>query len=315
MKTLSAVLAATGAAALVLVGASPAVAAGNAIDPGDSLYAIACDSSVPPWQLLSVESTTAASTAIGTGTADPAEGTCAGQPAWDFTANKSYYIQWAYDGQESTTSLATIDTATGLSTTIGEFIWVNGEFPTPIDVDAIAIGPNSDAYAVADGDLYSLNLSNADLVPIGSTLYDTYAFAFDQKTSQYYAITFNGSINVIDVTDGTFDFVANVVVPDTYGIYSLQFDQAGTFWIEADDDSDSGAGLWSFTLATVATPVYSGQFENDPYYTEALLIIFGSLALADTGAELSSVAPIAAGAAGIALLGAALILAKRRRAA
>ena len=51
--------------------------------------------------------------------------------------------------------------------------------------------------------------------------------------------------------------------------YSLQIDGGGQFWIEVDDPGEPYyATLWSFTLPTFATPVYSGIFEDDPYYTE-----------------------------------------------
>jgi len=315
MKTLSAAFALTGAAALVLIGATPAHAAGNAIDPGDSLYSISCDSNWNLWQLFGVDSTTAFSTKIGDGSGStPDSPACAGQPAYDFTTGSSYYIQWYYDGDVNVASLAKIDTGTGASTTINEFVWVNGEFPTAINVDAIAIGPNSTAFALAEGVLYSLNLANADLTPVGSSLVDTYAFAYDQKTGQYYAIDDSRDIFTVDVTDGSFDYIDTVAIPGEDGIYSLQFDEAGTFWVQADEDSEGGAGLYSFTLATVGAPVYSGSFTDDPYYTEALLIVPGA-ALAATGTDLGAIVPLAAGAGALALVGMALLIVRRRRAA
>ncbi len=53
MRIQSIALTATAIGALLLVGAAPANAAGNQIDPGDSLYALNCDDNVyNDWQLL-----------------------------------------------------------------------------------------------------------------------------------------------------------------------------------------------------------------------------------------------------------------------
>jgi hypothetical protein len=302
---------------LLTLGVAPAAAAGNAIDPGDSLYALSCDSAYPNFQLFSVDSTTAFSTPVGEGTI-PNTDTCAGQPAYNPATGVSYYIQW-FD--EDPAQLATIDVATGVSTSIGVFYWPNGEFPENIEADAIAIGGDGAAYMVADGTLYSLNLSTG-YVEVIAPLSESYlyGFAWDSKTGLFFVINDDWDVFQIDVTDGTLDYVGTLTIaqPGVYGSYSLQFDKAGKLWIEINVDDGVWEGgmatLWSATLTTLDAPVLSGVFTDDPFYTEALLIIPGKPALAATGSSLESLAPWALGGAVVLLLGAgALIAAARTR--
>lgn len=324
MKFAAAVLSGASIVALSLAVVTPASAAGNAIDPGDSLYAINCDGIYPEWQFFSVDSTTAFSTPIGTGTDDGDENDsegCAAQPAYNPATGKSYYIQWT---QESV-DLASIDVTTGVSTTIGGFYYDNNEFPEYIEADALAIGADGAAYMLAEGTLWSVDLDTAWVTPIGSTHADIYAFAYDAVSGKFYGITYLNSMYEIDVTDGTATFVADVVSPNPekhFRIYSLQFDQAGTFWVEVDSTVEGVSGLiselWSFTLATVETPVFSGVFTDDPFYTEAILIIPGEVApvepaLAATGADFAGALPWGVGAAAIVLAGGVLMIVRSRR--
>ncbi len=332
MKITAAVVSGASIVALSLAVAGPASAAGNAIDPGDSLYAINCDDVYNDWQLFSVDSTTAFSTPIGVGTDDGIDNNsagCAAQPAYNPATGKSYYVQWSMESVE----LATIDVATGVSTTIGGFYYDNGEFPEYIEVDALAIGADGSAFVLAEGTLWSVDLDTAWVTPIGETEGDIYAFAFDSVTSKFYGISYLNEIFEIDVTDGTATPVGEVVSPEPDGlfrVYSLQFDEAGTFWVEVDSYGEGGDGLvaelWSFTLPTAESPVYSGVFTDDPFYTEAILIIPGDVpvaplvpvapvepALAATGADPASVLPWGIGAAVIVLAGGVLLTVRSRR--
>lgn len=299
---------------LLTLGVAPAAAAGNAIDPADSLYTISCDSDYADFQLFSVESTTAFSTPIGEGSL-PYSNTCAGQPAYNPVTGVSYYIQW-FAGDNA--QLATIDVATGVSTAIGDFYWPNGEFPESVDADAIAIGGDGAAYMLAGGNLYSLDLSNGFvelIAPVSDS--NVYAFAWDSKTGLFFGINSDWDVYEIDVTDGTFDYVDTLGFPGSglYGLYSLQFDEAGTMWIELDVDNTVWEGgestLWSATLTTLDAPVLSGVFTDEPFYTQALLIVPGKPALAATGSTVASVAPWAIGGA-ILLLGAGALIAVTR---
>jgi len=321
LKLASVVLSGASIVALSLLAASPASAAGNAIDPGDSLYAINCDSSYNDFQLFSVDSTTAFSTPIGEGTGEVAN-SCAGQPAYDATTGQSYYIDWAY-GEGEHASLATINVTTGESTVIDGFYYNNGEFPEYIWADALAIGADGAAYILADNAIWSVDLDSAFVEPIAETI-DAYAFAYDAVTGKFYAVDPGNDIFEINVETGEVTDLGSVVFPDeSYRTYSLQFDEAGTFWVEVDtynEEDNLLATLWSFTLTTIETPVFSGIFTDDPFYTEAILIIPGDApvapaepALAATGADLASVLPWGIGAGVIVLAGGVLLILRSRR--
>lgn len=326
MKILSASIALAAAGLLVLVSASPAMAAGSAIDPGDSLYAINCDDNLPDFQLLSVEASTAVSTTIGVG-----EGTtsnCAGQAAYDSSTGDSYYVRWV--GLDS--SLAQIDVATGVSTDIGRFFELQSNEPVYRFVESIAIGASGNAYAVSSDVLYSLNLVTAEIVEVGPLETDSlWAFAFDALTGKFYAVFYNtDELQEIDVTDASVTVLGNLAFDaGNVGVNSLQFDESGRAWVEVDNDTGARAGLWSFLIDEVITPVYSGNFSVvDEYYTESLLIIPGQVpvvpevpvvspaapTLPATGTDTTTAILWAGGAAAFLLAGVTLLVVRRRTA-
>ncbi len=320
MYVRSAFVATIGAVALVFVSASPAQAVGRNIDPGDSMYTINCDDIYNDWQLLSVAPPTAVSTPIGDGTGNGDLGGCAGQPAYDVTTGKSYYIQITYDGEFSHWTLAEINVATGVSTTVGEFLWDNNEFPELVRIEAIAIGPDGTAYAIGSGTLYSLNLATAVVDPIDETLI-AFAFASDPNTGEFYAVDHAGEVFQFDdiTTSGDLTSLGFLAHPDLdldgelTGVFSLQIDGGGTFWIDVAT-REGESQLWSFTPTTLDAPVLSGLFTDDPFYTSALLIIPGLVALASTGATVTAL-PSAVGAALLlALIGVVLVARQRRTA-
>lgn len=319
MKRITATLAGASIVALSLLAASPASAAGNAIDPGDSLYAVNCDDVYNDFQFFSVESTTAFSTPIGDGTGEVGQYACGGQPAYYPSTGKSYYIQWTVERAQ----LAEIDVATGESAIVGDFLDETGDVPQALNAYSIAIGADGSAYVMAEGALWTLDLDTGSATPINEAI-NTYAFAFDSVTGKFFAIDTDDVIYEIDVTTGAETPVGEVTFPDdtsSYTIYSLQFDGAGTFWVEVDHFAEGDffrAELWSFSPTATGSPVFSGVFTDDPFYTEAILIIPGDVApvepaLAATGADLADVLPWAIGAAVIVLAGGVLLILRSRR--
>ena len=276
------------------------------------MYVLSCDSSVPGFQLYSVNASTALSTAIGVGEADSS--TCAGQPAYNPATGASYYLRWVAGPFE----LGRIDVVTGVSTVVGA-LYVDGGDPPTVDVDSIAIGADGSAYAIQGFNLFRLNLTTAELTFIGIMSDDKiYAFAFNAVTGKFYALTSDFELYEVSVTDATLTPLGSLTFasdPFATGTYSLQFDEAGMAWIEADNDVGRGAGLWSLQLSDLTSTVYSGNFANAPFYTEAVLIIPGKPTLAATGFD-PAFAPLwAGGAAIVALLGIAVMVARRPRSA
>jgi len=314
-------LVAAASAALMFVGSAPALAAGNDIDPGDSLYSISCDELQNTWQLFSVDAPTAFSTKIGAGSGpQDGPGGCAFQPAYDVTTGKSYYIQRV---GRNATSLAQIDVTTGVSTTLGSYVFDNGDGNSPLVLESIAIGLDGSIYAFSNGALYSLTLTGltpttpvkATLIKSGLSL-DVFAFAADPTSGVLYAINLDDEVFSVDGSTG--DVVSFGVVPrddDVYGIYSLQIDGAGRFWLEVDILANDvrASALRSWTLGSSAYPTNSGIFTDEQYNTEAILIIPGAVpaTLPKTGSDAGSLA-IAAGA-GVAALTLGLLLVLRRR--
>ncbi|MEQ1735306.1 MAG: hypothetical protein ABL886_02605, partial [Rhodoglobus sp.] len=306
MKALSVApaLAFVGAAVLVAVGAAPAHAAGRNIDPGDSMYTINCDQIYNDWQLLSVAPPTAISTPIGDGDGTSEFGGCADQAAYDLTDGTSYYVQITFDGENVHWALAEINVATGVSTTIDEFWWENGEFPELVRVDAIAIGSDGAAYALGDGTLYSLDLASAIVDPIDFECVTAFAFASHPTTGDFYVVERGGEVWRFDDIGSGCELTslgslihADLDLSDSEvtGVFALQIDGGGTFWIDVQT-REGFTDLWSFTPSTLDAPVRSGVFTDDPFYTQTLLIIPGVVALASTGST-ATVAPLLAAAA------------------
>jgi hypothetical protein len=325
MKHPRALIVAAATGALLLLGAAPASAAGATIDPGDSLYAINCDADAyNDWQLMSVAPETAVSTPIGSGAGSVSDEfyACAAQPAYNQADGKSYYIQHEYEfGDEGARSyLATIDVATGVSTRIAAFNYWDGETQYFPMVTALAIDKDGTAWTISedDGDPFSLlDLETGELTLLGDGLCCTWALAIHPVTGDLYGIDDDNQVFIVSKADGDFDHLADVVLPEGNTIYSLQIDESGRFWVEVDQpmvEAPAEAHLWSFTLDTAETPVHSGIFDDDPYYTAALLLIPGVPALANTGATVGGL-PAVAGL--LMLLGTAVVVtaAIRRRSA
>ncbi|MDO7882242.1 hypothetical protein [Antiquaquibacter soli] len=316
MKRIPALLAGASIVGLSLIAAAPASAAGNAIDPGDSLYALACDD-VPAWQLYGVDAPSAVMTEIGAGTTSDSENYgCSYQAAYNPATGVSYYIQT----NMGYSALATIDVTTGFSGTIAEFYFPNNEFPEFPQVQAMAIGGDGSAFALSDGRLFSIDLETAIVTYVGETVDDTYAFAWDSVTGGFYAVDDSNELYQVDVTDGSVVDLGPIVFPNeednNYYTYSLQFDEAGTLWLEVDFDYPDGydSSLWSLSLSAIDATVYSDltTVAGEPVYIESLLIVPGTpVALAATGSE---VAPIAAGALALLVLGGAVLVMRRRTA-
>jgi hypothetical protein len=343
MKALSAaLLAAAGILVLSLGVAAPAHAAGPPIDPGDALYAINCDPELfNDWQLFAVEPQTGFSVPVGKGSGGKFTDslTCGGPGAVNPATGVSYYVRWqskclvAMVGTDCPqpdpdfdSVLATIDSATGASSAIAEFSVAGSTAPEPPLVKAFAIGLDGAAYAFAETDplgadwrLYSVDLKTAQLTQIAPGLPGLYAFAVNPVDGRFYAIEqVSNQLFRMQVKDGALDggrellgSVAFNALP--HSVLALQIDESGRFWMEADYGTPIVATLWSVTLDTLPDPIFAGFFgDDDPYYTEGLLLIPGdpAVVLAMGGAPLpaSGQDPFPVVLAGILLLLAGLVL-------
>jgi hypothetical protein len=226
-------------------------------------------------QFLSIDVSTAAATAIGIGGSINGA-SCAGQGAWDAVTDTAYYLTWGkQDG-----SLVSVDLATGASTSTAVFTLTDG---TPTQPDAIAIGRDGAAYALAGGELFSLDLATAELTDIAPVAdANIYGFAVDPVSGAFFTIDDTGLIESIDVTTGALSTVGQTAFASGQHPYSLQIDSNGTMWVENDNYAGPmAAELWSVDRADVAgSAIQSGAIALDGsnLYSESLLIVPGAVA-------------------------------------
>lgn len=301
-------LAAATTAALVLLVAAPASAAPRSIPATDAMYVVSCDDIGGSTEVLfSVDSATGATTQIGSGIGSMSG--CAGQPAWDATTNTAYYFDFF-----PVPTLNTIDLATGATTTVAPFSL--GVLQP--DVEAIAIGLDGAAYALAEGTLYKLDLATAELSDPLPSKSDVLGFAVDPTSGLFYAVTDIAEVYSIDVATGIPTFLDQLAFLPSLSSLSLQIDSAGTFWYLNSLDPTT---VWSTDGSTFAgTEELSGPTDlagtTENVFTEALLIapnvITPAAVLPETGADATAALILGTGAALTLMLGAALVVTRRR---
>lgn len=257
--------------------ASAAQAAGTrALPDGNSLYAITCPyysddaGQTPNNQVLAVDEQTAVAVAVGSGS-EVDGSNCAGSPAVDPTDGVVYALV-AFD-DDNFPVLVTVDLVTGISTKVADI--TDGE--DPLTPQAMAIGLDGAAYALYNGNLYSLNLGDGVLTLIGATVDEAWGFVSDPITGLFYALDRDGQLFEIDVSDGSSVLLGQLSFLTDEGTYSLTMDANGVFWIGLDVESfdEFRVELWSVTLAD---PDGSAEFVGElalgsiAPYSEALVI-------------------------------------------
>lgn len=308
-KKIAAGFAAVAALSLPIVFAAPAAAA--TLPAGDSLFAISCDYNSPTGPdfagLYSVDPANAAGTLIGSGTG--IVGDCAGQAAYNPVTGESFYSSWPQGGDEF---LRRIDVTTGVSTTVGE--WGGAAAGNG---DALAIGKDGTAYVTSGSQLHRVNLADATTTLVGPLgVSQLWAFAVDPVSGLFYAIQPSGDAYRIDVATGAATAIGSIDGGDGMGgIYSMQIDTSGIWWVEADieDASEIYTGPQPSALDTPFTLV--GEFDDAPElqpYTESLLLTYPK-ALAATGVDATAFVAAGAAAALLALAGGTLLVVRRRR--
>jgi hypothetical protein len=243
--------------------ASPA---GRSLPQGTTMYALSCDYSPNPVrQLVSLDPTTAAGAPIGSGT--DVGGDCAGSMTWDPVTRMAYTGAWS-------STLYSVDVTTGLSRKVAPF---TGAPPGGFTVDTFAIGTDGAAYAIANGVLYSLNLTNAVLTRIAATGSTIYGMAADPRTNTFYVIDDAGLVSRLDLSTGALAPVTQVAFTNSQpSAYTLQIDSHGIFWSLHNIDFNGAADLWSFDPNNdPASEVNSGTitFGGTIGPTESLLLV------------------------------------------
>lgn len=296
--------------------AAPAHAAPPALPAGDALYTIECDSTFEPLQLFSLDAQTAIATPVGAGLATSEE-YCSYDPAWDPTTGAAYGLLSVFS-TEYTLGLVRYDLATGVPTLIGPV--VDGS-DTRVTEGSLTIGLDGTAYYLTyDFDLYTMDLATGVVTSVGTVSGlddDVWALATDPVSGEVYGLQQDGVLFLLDTVGATATSVGTVQFPDGVDYwYGLTIDSAGTAWLMSYPSNDEGAdsGLWSTPLASPGPVEFSGILAttDTDFYSFVLFSTWGGSEpqpqLAATGLD---VAPLAAGAALLALLGALLVVRRR----
>ena len=289
-------------AGLTFAVASPVFAAGSALPSSDALYALSCDDLGAP-TVLSVDPTTGESTGVGSVTGD-----CSYNAAFDEVTGTMYFTDFDQG------VLSTFDVSTGVTTSGPQFT-VDG---VPVLATSIAIGAHREAYAFAGNALYALDLDSGALTEVAPNPSHTfYSFAYDRVTGQFYALSQNGDLFLVNRGTKTID-PAGVLPTQVSRVYGMQFDSDGTLWYVDTSGSSGITVLYSATLADLANPVESGELvwgDGQGYYAFSLAITRPVVPeLAATGSDASAIVTGALAAAMVILLGAGALVARRRRA-
>jgi LPXTG-motif cell wall-anchored protein len=295
-------------AALIGTGVVPAHAAPEshpALPANDLLYAIPCHSEDPILELVN----TIDSTFTSVGVSHNIDGSrCAYQPAFNPITGKSYFLAGNFPDEIQRWILVEVSTSDGFMSKIGT---VNFGGTENNDGPGNLIITNEGAsYFISGGILYPLSLTDASLgSPINvSDMYPAdpiYAAGCSPVAATCYVLSEDGDFFELDVTNGTLESLGSLEnVGVTEGNYSLQVDSSGTLW------ASSNRALSSFEASDPVGTYFQGP--EFPQYSGALLLTTSAV-LADTGGNTQNLVLYLGISALVALVGAGLVLAARRR--
>ena len=307
MTALRTALAVTGLSIALLAIAAPANAAGPSLPDGDTLIAASCLGGTDA-TIFDVNSTTGATTAIGSGNAGYE---CAYQASWDASSKTLYGTIWDADSV-----LVKWDTLTGALVEVGPVL----DGVTPVDVDTLVIGLDGAAYVLDFNELYRVDLATGaatDLGALAALTTNAYGAAVDPTTGILYLLGEDGDLFTLDPVAVTATYVASwTFSAEAENVYGLAIDSAGIAWVVEYPGDTVYSALYSTPLATFGVaPVLSGDIVDTAttlnYNSWWVTIIDTPVkpALANTGVD---VAPIAATGLLLGLVGVTLVVRRRR---
>ena len=268
----------------LLFTATPASAAVAVLPEQDDLYGIAFseNQSFDPLQLVSFDPTNANATTVGTGT-EIVEFNDQGQAAYDVSRDVSWITYVTYDElEESHFFLASIDVATGVTTTIGEMLDSEG---TNFYFNGIMVGADGVLYAIDDSDydLWTIDPVTA-VATFVADVGHFHAFAYDPVTDAFYGIDHdNYTLWQIDVATGALTEVATweEFAPDgASDSHSMQFDSNGVLWFQTWIEEESEV-IATYTLGgAFAEIVGEPNVGGSPIYVDPSILITRGVAVA-----------------------------------
>lgn len=307
--------------------AIPAHALGSRTLPGgETLFAL--DNNASIGTLYTLDAQTAAPEFRGgpgsaSAYADNAQG------AYNPADGQGYWI--GFDG--TSYDLVQVDPGIGDSTRKGSF----NDGLNPVAIIGMAIDEVGNAYGFDSSYLYSIDLTNALVTPIGALtpVASLKAFAFNPADQTFYAVgnvaATNATLYSVDVASGALTPVASgasfpLIEPGEKRVMSLAFDSDGQMWgIDANRKLFGAASVSTFAsslelVGLVTTVLPDSIFiqyttTGDSGGAEDTSGASGSTAhtLAQTGSDSATMIAIALGAVTLTGTGIALIVRARRR--
>jgi hypothetical protein len=324
--TLLALSLAPGTAAAVPVVAESVVT----LPATDAMYILTCDIDEFNGVLYEVDAATGEASRVGAWE-NPQDSendvfSCAGPAAYNPANGKGYWFSWAL----LTNYLIEVDLTTGENTLIGE-VTLDG---VPHDVLGLAIDADGNAWATSwrpdsgIDTLYSVNLATAELQVVGATgvlpADENYGLAWDSVTDTIYGYNSNNTnFYTVNTATGAFALYNDGVFTENTP-YAMAFDSSGRVWgINGDVISAPLSNLDAFEHLVIINPYLDG---TEQIYSESIIIAqvpadqpappltpAPAPELAATG--LSDSSALIAACAGVLLLGAGLVIARRRKVA
>jgi LPXTG-motif cell wall-anchored protein len=304
-KAIRAVFASTASLAVFALVSSPALAvSGPSLPANDKLYVIECDSTdALALQLYGVNPVTGEPTTIGEGLSG--SNSCAYQGAQQPGTDWFYYLD--------NPTLLRVDLVTGDTEVVGDFS-VGGS--PEYGVYSLTFGPDGTAYALAFDNLYTIDLTNAELTYLSApAVYDIgegypYAFAYDYTTQKFYFVE--------DGDDGLYELVPSsgektlLATNTDYEVYSMAFDADGNLWVNGSGDYVSKLALADFGNSAAWQDSPDLVVGQGTLYSESLWVspkFAPKPELPDTGFDVAGI--VAIGAL-LSIAGAAIVVMRRR---
>jgi hypothetical protein len=201
------------------------------------MFEVSCDGSTNSDQLHSLNLLAGNRTPIGDGVPPGGTGSvCAGQGAIKPGTDWHYF-------NGNTSDLFRVNLISGDVELVGQ-IMKDG---SPVMLSSMAIDGSGNAYGLTRYNLYSLNLSTANLSDekpadiVALTGGTPNAFAYDELTDEFYVVENYGGLYRLDVATGELTLL--VTNPD-FWVASMAFDSRGGIWVNSD-----GLGVTSVNLA------------------------------------------------------------------
>ena len=259
------------------VSASPAVAVAPTLPAGDFLFQVECDEDLNDRQLLGVDLDIEELVLIGDGDGAGDLG-CVAQGSMDPGTDWFYFVDWYIAGD----TLARVNVVSGVVEEIGLMLDEGAE----AQIISLAIGPDGNAYALSDENLYGVNLDNGDLFllnrPNVAALNggSPYGFAYDPTTEHFYvAEDGDTEIHQLNVETGELSYVTE---NSDFWIGSMAFDSEGYFWFNGNDSKVRRGSLLNFDDSANVLATGDLLLESEVVYSESIGISRAEIDDSDT---------------------------------